>query len=77
MNTVPLMGKFESFGDAASSLPSVSILIELTNLGSRAMKYGYLDNNKVTMTLFKHFIWEFNNKVGYSFIFNRASAAIK
>ena len=46
MNTVPLMGKFENFGDAASNLLSVSILIEMTNLGSRTMKYGYLDNNK-------------------------------
>ena len=46
MNTVPLMGKFENFGDAASNLLSVSILIDMTNLGSRTMKYGYLDNNK-------------------------------
>ena len=47
MNTVPLMGKFENFGDAASNLLSVSILIEMVNLGSITMKYGYLDNNKV------------------------------
>ena len=44
MNTFPLMGKLEKFGDAASNLLSVSILIEMTNLGSRTMKYGYLDN---------------------------------
>ena len=47
MNTVPLTGKFENFGDAASNLLSVSILIEMVNLGSITMKYGYLDNNKV------------------------------
>ena len=47
MNTVPLMGKFEKFGNEASSLLSVSILIEMTNLGSRTLKYGYLDHNKV------------------------------
>ena len=47
MNTVPLIGKFENFGDAASSLLSVPIFIETTNLGSRTLKYGYLDYNKV------------------------------
>ena len=47
MNTVPLMGKFESFGDAASNLLSAPILIEMTNLGSRTLTYGYLDHNKV------------------------------
>ena len=47
MNTVPLMGKFENFGDAASSLLSVPILIEMTHLGLRTLKYGYLDHNKV------------------------------
>ena len=46
MNTVPLMGKFEKFGDAASNLLSVSILIEMTNLGSRTLKYDCLGNNK-------------------------------
>ena len=47
MNTVPLMGKFEKLGDAASNLLSVSILIEMTNLGSITLKCGYLDHNKV------------------------------
>ena len=46
MNTVPLMGKLESFGDAASSLLSAPVSIEATNLGSRALKRGYLDHNK-------------------------------
>ena len=47
MNTAPLMGKIESFGNAASNLLSVPILIEMTNLGSITLKYGYLDHNKV------------------------------
>ena len=46
MNTVPLMGKLESFGDAASSLLSAPVSIEATSLGSTTLRRDRLGDDE-------------------------------